>query len=91
METQNAMLMTLLVYMSHAHPDLLASIAGKHDKNHLNIKPYFYTFWLDSLIAAAKSIDPPFDVETEKLWRETLQEGIDFMISKYEVGILEEQ
>lgn len=33
--TQKAMLMTLLVYMSNAHndsPDLLASIAEKHNK-----------------------------------------------------------
>ncbi|MCK5356277.1 MAG: hypothetical protein KAJ63_14260, partial [Methyloprofundus sp.] len=50
MGTQKAMLMTSLVYMRDAHPDLLASIAEKH--NH--IKPYFYALWLDSLIAAAK-------------------------------------
>ncbi|HIG64208.1 MAG TPA: hypothetical protein EYQ43_01195 [Methyloprofundus sp.] len=74
-DTQKAMLMTSLVYMSD--PDLLASIAGKH--NH--IKPYFYTLWLDSLMTTAKTIDPLFDVETELLWRETLQQGIDFMIS----------
>jgi len=78
-----------LVYMSEAHPDFLSSIAEKHNKSHLNIKPYFYALWLDSLIAAAKSIDPLFDGNTEKLWRETLQLGIDFMISKYEGGILE--
>ena len=82
MGTQKAMLMTSLVYMSDAHPDLLASIAEKHDINHLNIKAYLYALWLDSLIAAAKSIDPLFDDEV--LWRETLQQGIDFMISKYD-------
>lgn len=91
MGTQKAMLMTSLVYMSEAHPDFLSSIAEKHNKSHLNIKPYFYALWLDSLIAAAKSIDPLFDGNTEKLWRETLQLGIDFMISKYEGGILEGQ
>ena len=80
MATQKAMLMTSLVYMSQAHSDSLSPIAEKH--NH--IKPYLYALWLDSLIAAAKSIDPLFDVETEKLWRDTLQVGIDFMISKYD-------
>ena len=83
METQKAMLMTSLVYMSHAHkdsPGLLSSIAKKHN----NIRPYLYTLWLDSLIAAAKSIDPLFDVKTEILWRKTLQPGIDFMIAKYD-------
>ena len=88
MGTQKAMLMTSLVYMSRAHndsPGLLSSIAEKHDKNNLNIKPYLYMLWLDSLIAAAKSIDPFFDMNTEKLWRETLQPGIDFMISRYDL------
>ena len=87
METQKALLLTSLVYLSDAHkdtPGLLASIAEEHNHNNLNIKPYFYALWLDSLIAAAKSIDPLFDVKTEILWRETLQNGIDFMISKYE-------
>ena len=87
MGTQKAMLMTSLVYMSRAHngsPGLLSSIAEKHNKNNLDIKPYFYTLWLDSLIAAAKSIDPLFDIKTEGLWRETLQPGIDYMISRYD-------
>ena len=86
METQKVMLMTSLVYMSNAHndtPGLLSEIANKHAKNNLNIKPHLYKLWLDSLIAAANSIDPLFDVNTEKLWRETLQPGIDFMISRY--------
>jgi len=82
------MLMTSLVYMSLAHndeSDLLSTIAEKHNKNNLKIKPYFYSLWLDSLIKAAQSIDPAFDIHTEKLWRETLQPGIDFMISQYEL------
>ena len=87
MGTQKAMLMTSLVYMSHAHkdtPGLLSEIAEKHNKHNLDIKPHLYKLWLDSLIAAAKSIDPLFDVNTESLWRETLQPGIDFMVSKYD-------
>ena len=88
MGTQKAMLMTSLVYMSRAHndsPGLLSSIAEKHNKNNLNIKPYLYTLWLDSLIVAARSIDPLFDIKTEGLWRETLQPGIDYMISRYDL------
>jgi len=88
MGTQKAMLMTSLVYMSRAHndePGLLATIAERHNKKDLNIKPYFYSIWLDSLITAAKIIDPVFDKKTETLWRETLQPGIDFMISKYDL------
>jgi len=87
MGTQKAMLMTSLVYMSRAHndsPGLLASIAEKHNQHNLNIKPYLYGLWLESLITAAKSVDPLFDKVTEKLWRDTLQQGIDFMVSQYD-------
>jgi len=87
MGTQKAMLMTSLVYMSCAHndsPGLLASIAEKHNQHNLNIKPYLYGLWLESLITAAKSVDPLFDKVTEKLWRDTLQQGIDFMVSQYD-------
>ena len=86
MATQKVMLMTSLVYMSHAHkdtPGLLSKIAERHNKNNLNIKPHLYKLWLDSLIMAANSIDPLFDLNTEKLWRETLQPGIDFMVSRF--------
>jgi len=88
METLKVTLMTSLVYMSQNNNDTsnaLLTIAEKHNKNNLNIKPYLYSSWLDSLISAANSIDPLFDSATEKLWRETLQPGIDFMISGYDV------
>ena len=50
-ETQKAMLMASLVYMSHTDKGSLSSIAEKHS----HIKPYLYALWLDSLIAAARS------------------------------------
>ena len=34
---------------------------------------------------AENFIDPFFDVNTEELWRETLQPGIDYMISRYDL------
>lgn len=87
MKIQKVMLMTSLVYMSRAQDEdlgLLAEIAEKHNKNSLDIKPHLYKQWLDSLVLAADLIDPFFNLNTEKLWRETLQSGIDFMISKYD-------
>lgn len=87
MGVQKAMLMTSLVYMSRAHndePNLLLEIAEKHNKYNLNIKPHLYTLWLNSLIAAAYSIDPLFNEKTEKLWKQVLQPGIDLMISHYD-------
>jgi len=89
MGVQKAMLMTSLVYMSRAQsddPDLFLKIAEKHNKDNLNIKPHLYTLWLDSLVAAAYSVDSLFDENTEKLWVDILQPGIDFMISQYNVA-----
>lgn len=85
-ETQKVMLITSMAYMTDAYsnkPNLLADIAEKHNKSNLDIKPHLYTLWLDSLIAAAKSIDPLFNSHTEQLWRTVLQPGIDYMVSKH--------
>jgi hemoglobin-like flavoprotein len=90
MEIQKVMLATSMAYMTAAYnskSDLLSKIADKHNKNNLNINPHLYPLWLDSLIAAAKSIEPLFDMDTEKLWRKIMQPGIDHMISRYS-GVL---
>jgi len=86
MDTQKAVLVTSMAYMTSAYDnetDCLSAIADRHSKNDLNIKPHLYPLWLDSLIEAAKLVDPFFDMKTEKMWRETMQDGIDFMVSKY--------
>jgi len=86
METQKAMLASSMAYMTLSHgnsPSHLLEIADKHNKHNLGIKPHLYPLWLDSLIAAARFVDPLFDMETEKLWRKIMLPGIDHMISKY--------
>lgn len=86
METQKAMLASSMAYMTLSYenkPCHLSEIADKHNKNNLGIRPTLYPLWLDSLIAAAKFVDPLFDMDTEKLWRKIMQPGIDHMISKY--------
>ncbi len=86
METQKIILATSMAYMTETYDSKsspLENIAIKHNKNNLNICPHLYPLWLNSLIAAAKTIDPFFDSSTEKVWRETLQPGIDYMISQY--------
>ena len=86
METQKVMLLSSMAYMTNAYnneSNFLLKVADRHNKKNLNIKPYLYPLWLDSLLAAAKSIDPLFEKNTEKLWRKILQPGIDQMISRY--------
>lgn len=86
MEIQKVMLATSMAYMTKAYDNKfgnLSKIANKHGKKNLNIKPHLYPLWLDSLITAAHTVEPHFDMETEKVWRQTMQPGIDFMISNY--------
>ena len=86
MEIQKVMLVTSMAYMTSAYDNkssFLSNIAERHNKNNLNIKPHLYPLWLDSLIAAAKLTDPLFSIHTEKMWREILQPGINYMIRKY--------
>jgi len=86
METQKVMLVTSMAFMTRAYennPSFLSEIAEKHNSNNLGIKPHLYPLWLNSLISTAKLIDPLFDMDTENLWREIMQPGIDYMISKY--------
>lgn len=61
----------------------LKRIAEKHDHNNLDIKPEFYTIWLDCLVKTAKMFDGSFTKETERAWRYVLQKGIDFMVAHY--------
>ncbi len=86
METQKAVLITSMAYMTSAYRNkssLLTKIAERHNKNNLNIKPHLYPLWLNSLIEAANFIDPLFDNHTEKMRRKIMQPGIDFMIDSY--------
>lgn len=86
MDIQKAMLATSMVYMTKTHDkhfSELSKVANRHSKSNLDIKPHLYPLWLNSLIAAAHSIDPLFDQRTEKLWRQVMQPGIDYMMGKY--------
>lgn len=86
MEVQKVMLSTSMAYMtktSDNYSNFLSKTASKHSKSNLNIKPHLYSLWLDSLIAAAHSVEPDFNKESEKLWRQTMQPGIDYMIDRY--------
>jgi hemoglobin-like flavoprotein len=61
----------------------LPRLAEKHDRAHLDIRPGLYDLWLDSLIDAVRRHDPVFSAEIEKVWRETLAAGIEYMRSRH--------
>jgi hemoglobin-like flavoprotein len=61
----------------------LERIARRHGRQDLDIRPGLYAVWLDCLVRAAKEYDPLFSKETEQLWRESMQFGIEFMQARY--------
>ncbi len=61
----------------------LESLAERHSRRGVDIKPELYSLWLDSLLMTVKGLDPKFTPKVEKAWREVMSEGIKYMNSKY--------
>lgn len=57
--------------------------ALRHDRKHLDISPWMYEVWLECLIETIREFDPELDGATESAWRRIMQQGIDFMITRY--------
>jgi len=58
-------------------------IRESHRRDALDIKPDYYKFWVDSLIAALAENDPEFNDELEQAWRKVAQEAIDYIAEGY--------
>ena len=61
----------------------ITRIRESHARNGLAIKPEYYKFWVDSLMAALAEHDPEFNDELEQAWRLVTQEAIDYIIEGY--------
>jgi hemoglobin-like flavoprotein len=55
-------------------------LAERHRQ--LNVKPFHYVLWLDSLCEALAKHDPEFSPELENLWRDAMQQGISLMAAE---------
>lgn len=73
----------LLSYGKHPDPELMSRIAARHSARGLGVKPELYPHFVSSLTRAIREHDPHFSDEVDAAWREALQPGIDFMISRY--------
>ena len=71
-------------YASAKSDDYLIKIAQSHNKQHLNVKPYMYDIWLDSIIEAVKQTDSKCDFQVELAWRLILSPGITYMKFLYD-------
>ena len=61
----------------------LRQIAGRHDRNGLDIGGELYPFWVESLMYVVAAHDPQYDDEVDRAWRDLIQEGIDVFLQLY--------
>ncbi|MCJ8346319.1 hypothetical protein MJH12_12320 [bacterium] len=82
LDNQKKLLRTTLLYiMSYSASRLplssLKRLSNIHNK--LKVKVIHFDLWMDAVINTIKIIDPKFNENIAKAWRETFQPGLEFM------------
>ena len=62
---------------------VLQDLAEKHSSRYLNIRPEFYQFWVNSMLQAVKESDPAYSDDVGIAWKNSLEPGVKFMLSKF--------
>jgi len=57
----------------------LEKIRETHDPKHMDIRPWQYAFWKDSLLQTVEEKDPKFDEETKQAWSYVIDTGVKFI------------
>ena len=76
----------LLIYPKKPEAEarsLLRRVAERHSRSDLAIDPSLYGPFVDALIMTIQEHDPDFSPEIEAAWRTTVEQGVQYMISKY--------
>lgn len=74
----------LTFYASGSVDNVLERIAANHSRKGLDVPPFLYDLWLESLMDTVKRYDPLFDDDVELAWRLVLSPGITYMKFKYD-------
>lgn len=61
----------------------LDEIARRHSQSGLDIPPRLYRLWVDSIMDAVKHCDHQCDGQIEAVWKNAMEQAVNFMISKY--------
>jgi hemoglobin-like flavoprotein len=77
--------LAVAVQGGHASParGALPTIAERHSRQDLDIRPELYDLWLEALLKTVTEYDPEYGPEIGTAWRDTLAAGIDYMRSHY--------
>jgi hemoglobin-like flavoprotein len=76
----------LLIYPNKPEAEarsLLRRVAERHSRTDLAIDPALYEPFVDALIVTVQQYDPDFSPQIEAAWRTTVEQGVEYMISKY--------
>lgn len=78
----------LLMLLKYANGEVVGKIAMNrlaetHSREGMGIDPSLYSIWIDCLVATVRELDPHFDTTLDRLWRQSLQKGIDVMAAAY--------
>ncbi len=88
-EKQNVMLLNSLRLSANATsgaPEALQELKARalsHDRDHLNIKPELYHFWLDAVIATAEEFDDSWTKEVAAAWEKILGFVVEYIKRRY--------
>ncbi len=89
MEAQKEMLLRSLRLSAGAtagDPESLRELkqrAETHNREHLNIEPILYDFWLNTIIQMASEYDPEWNSDVEHIWRTVLGHVVREMRNSY--------
>lgn len=61
----------------------LKDLADRHSSRELNIGSELYDYWLDSLLATVKEMDPEYNQAVHEAWERVMLVGIEYMLSRY--------
>lgn len=87
MEAQRHLLrngiMQLILHARGMSDRKLRALGESHNRNHYDIKPEWYTLWLEALLKTVRRHDPDYTTELGKAWREVLNPGIELIRGSY--------
>jgi hemoglobin-like flavoprotein len=88
MEAQRALLRSGILWLvMHARglPDTkIRALGESHSKKKMNVKPMYYSMWMDALMETLARHDPKWTPELEQVWRRTLRPSVELIQSMYD-------
>ena len=88
MEAQRGLLRSgILCLVMHARgmPDTkIRALGESHSKRQMDIKPHYYSVWVDALMETLHRHDPDFTMDLENTWRNVMAPSINTIKSMYE-------